>query len=236
MAVLANRRARLANAAEALIVDGRSCVVEGATSNVSVVRGDGTLVTPPESDGILLGITRETVLAVAARLGVPVKLESLPLDAVKGASEVFFCSSIRELMPVVSIDGSKIADGKPGPMTLRLLAAFAKPAVPRRHPNHVQWLARRFRTSGAAKLQLESQKLPWRIQATSRDRDFTGRSGDREFCEGERILGLEDQNKKYFLRGEQRLNRAGGSATPKSGLARLPISLLILGQTRPQHG
>jgi branched-chain amino acid aminotransferase len=124
MAVLANREARLANAAEALIVDGRSCVVEGATSNVFVVRGDGTLVTPPESDGILLGITRETVLAVAARLGVPTKLESLPLDAVKDAAEVFFCSSIRELMPVVSVDGSKIADGTPGPTTLRLLTAF----------------------------------------------------------------------------------------------------------------
>jgi branched-chain amino acid aminotransferase len=123
MAVLANREARLANAAEALIVDGRGCVVEGATSNVFVVRGDGTLVTPPESDGILLGITRETVLAVAARLGVPIELESLPLDAVKGAAEVFFCSSIRELMPVVSIDGSKIANGTPGPTTLRLLAA-----------------------------------------------------------------------------------------------------------------
>jgi branched-chain amino acid aminotransferase len=124
MAVLANREARLANAAEALIVDGRSCVVEGATSNVFVVRGDGTLVTPPESDGILLGITRETVLAVAAALGIPVKLESLPLDVVKSAAELFFCSSIRELMPVVSIDGAKIGDGTPGPTTLRLLAAF----------------------------------------------------------------------------------------------------------------
>lgn len=124
MAVLANREARLANAAEALLVDGRGCVVEGATSNVFAVRADGTLVTPPESDGILLGITRETVLSVAARLGIPVQLESLPLDAVKGAAEIFFCSSIRELVPVVSLDGSKIGDGKPGPMTLRLLAAF----------------------------------------------------------------------------------------------------------------
>jgi len=124
MAVLASREARLANAAEALIVDGRGCVVEGATSNVFAVRSDGTLVTPPESDGILLGITRETVLTVAAALGIAVKLESLPLDALKGAAEVFVCSSIRELMPVVSVDGAKIGDGRPGPTTLRLLTAF----------------------------------------------------------------------------------------------------------------
>jgi branched-chain amino acid aminotransferase len=124
MAVLASREARLANAAEALIVDGRGCVVEGATSNVFAVRRDGTLVTPPESDGILLGITRETVLGVAAALGIPIAQQSLPLNVVKDAAEVFFCSSIRELMPVVSVDGAKIGDGVPGPTTLRLLAAF----------------------------------------------------------------------------------------------------------------
>jgi len=123
-AVLAIRQARLANAAEALIVDGLGSVVEGATSNVFAVLGDGTLVTPPENDGILLGITRETVLSVAARLGIPIKLESLPLDVVKGARELFVSSSIRELVPVVSVDGAAIGTGRPGAMTLQLLTAF----------------------------------------------------------------------------------------------------------------
>jgi branched-chain amino acid aminotransferase len=124
MAVLANREARLANAAEALIVDGRGCIVEGATSNVFAVLADGTLVTPPESDGILLGITRESVLAVAAELGIPIRLESLPLERARQAAEVFFSSSIRELVPVTSIDGARIGDGAPGIITLRLLTAF----------------------------------------------------------------------------------------------------------------
>jgi branched-chain amino acid aminotransferase len=124
MAVLANREARLAGAAEALIVDGRGCVVEGATSNVFVVTADGALVTPPEADGILLGITRQAVLDAAAQLGIPIRLESLPLDAVTGAAEVFFSSSIRELVPVISVDSAKIGAGQPGPTTLRLLAAF----------------------------------------------------------------------------------------------------------------
>jgi branched-chain amino acid aminotransferase len=123
MAVLANRAARAAGAAEALIVDGRDRVVEGATSNVFAVL-DGVLVTPPESDGILLGITRETVLAVADELGLPVRLASLPLSDLERASEVLVSSSIRELVPVVSIDGKRVGAGKPGPLAQRLLAAF----------------------------------------------------------------------------------------------------------------
>jgi branched-chain amino acid aminotransferase len=124
VAVLANRQARLAGAAEALIVDGRGYVVEGATSNVFAVLTDGTLVTPPETDGILLGITRENVLAVARELGVTCREQSLPLDAVQGAAEVFVSSSIREIVPVVSVDGAKIGDGTPGIVTLKLLTAF----------------------------------------------------------------------------------------------------------------
>jgi branched-chain amino acid aminotransferase len=123
-AVLANREVRKAGAAEALIVDGRSRVVEGATSNVFVVEHDGTLVTPPEEDGILLGITRETVLSVAADLGIPVRFESLPLEHVKRAAEVFISSSIRELLPVVSIDREVVGSGAPGVVTMRLLSAF----------------------------------------------------------------------------------------------------------------
>lgn len=123
-AVLANREVSRAGAAEALVVDGRGRVVEGATSNVFVVEEDGTLVTPPEQDGILLGITRETVLEVAAELGVPVRFESLPLEKVKSAREVFISSSIRELLPVVAIDAVPVGDGAPGVTTQRLLRAF----------------------------------------------------------------------------------------------------------------
>ncbi len=123
-AVLASRQMRAAGAAEALLVDRRGCVVEGATSNVFAVLDDGTLVTPPEEDGILLGITRETVLEVADELGLSCRLASLPLSDVKAAAEVFVCSSIREVLPVVSIDGSPVGSSRPGPITLQLLNAF----------------------------------------------------------------------------------------------------------------
>jgi branched-chain amino acid aminotransferase len=124
MAVLATREARAAGAHEALIVDGQGRVVEGATSNVFAVLADGTLVTPPEEDGILLGITRETLLDVADDLKLPVRQASLPLTELKSAAEVFVCSSIRELVPVISVDGERIGSGRPGPESLRLLAGF----------------------------------------------------------------------------------------------------------------
>jgi len=124
VAVLATRQARAAGAHEALIVDGQSRVIEGATSNVFAVLADGTLVTPPEEDGILLGITREILLAVADDLKLPVRLASLPLAELKKAAEVFVSSSIRELVPVVSIDGERVGSGRPGAISQRLLAAF----------------------------------------------------------------------------------------------------------------
>jgi branched-chain amino acid aminotransferase len=123
-AVLANRQARLRRAAEALIIDGRGRVIEGATSNVFAVSSDGQLITPPEEDGILLGITRENVLATARELGIPLRLESLPLEALGSVSELFVSSSIRELLPVVRVDDVVVGSGKPGPFTLRLLQAF----------------------------------------------------------------------------------------------------------------
>jgi branched-chain amino acid aminotransferase len=123
-AVLASQQLRAAGAAEALVLDGRGSVLEGATSNVFAVSADGTLTTPPESDGILLGITRETVLSVAAQLGLPIRIARLPLTDLKAAAEVFISSSIRELLPVVRVDEATIGSGEPGPITQRLLAAF----------------------------------------------------------------------------------------------------------------
>jgi branched-chain amino acid aminotransferase len=123
ISVLALREARLAGAAEALILDGKGRILEGASSNVfAVVRG--ALLTPAEQDGILAGIIRANVLALAAELGVPVQLRALEREAAYAAQELFISSSIRELLPVVALDGRAIGAGTPGPLFRRLLAAF----------------------------------------------------------------------------------------------------------------
>lgn len=124
VAVLAMKEAREQNATEALIVDGSGHVVEGATSNVFAVRA-GALHTPSERDGILPGITRSTILAVAGELGIEVRFGPLELASLTTASEeVFISSSIREILPVVRVDGQPVGAGAPGPLTQRLLATF----------------------------------------------------------------------------------------------------------------
>jgi branched-chain amino acid aminotransferase len=123
VAVLAMREARKTNASEALIVDAAGHVVEGATSNVFALIA-GRLVTPPESAGILAGITRNHLLEVARELGLGVELRLLTVPELLAAEEVFISSSIRELLAVVSVDGRPIGSGKPGPVTTRLLRVF----------------------------------------------------------------------------------------------------------------
>lgn len=123
VAVLAMREARKVGAVEALIVDHEGRIIEGSTSNVFVVKG-GRLYTPSESDGILPGITRARVLDVARDLGFEVELGPLTRHTVEGADELFISSSIRELLPVVRMDGLVVGSGKPGRVTQALHAAF----------------------------------------------------------------------------------------------------------------
>jgi branched-chain amino acid aminotransferase len=123
ISVLAMRQARLAGALEALIVDGQGRILEGASSNVFAVE-HGRLVTPGEEAGILAGITRAHVLALAGELNLPVELRALELERVRAASELFISSSIRELLPIVQLDGRPIGAATPGPVFRRLLAAF----------------------------------------------------------------------------------------------------------------
>ena len=84
----------------------------------------GHLVTPPEDAGILAGITRGCLLDVARELGLSVELRRLKLRELLMAEEAFVSSSIRELLPVVSVDGQPLGEGRPGPVTLRMLEAF----------------------------------------------------------------------------------------------------------------
>jgi branched-chain amino acid aminotransferase len=123
VSVLALRQAKQSGASEALIVDGQGTILEGGSSNVFVVNEEG-LRTPPLEAGILAGITRARVLELAAELGLAVKLGAVPLDTARRAREIFISSSIRELLPVVRLDGAPVGSGTPGPVYRRLLAAF----------------------------------------------------------------------------------------------------------------
>jgi branched-chain amino acid aminotransferase len=121
--LLALREAKGKGAHEALVVDARGRVAEGASSNVFVVSG-GRVATPPESAGILAGITRAHVLAAARALFIPTEERELVIGDVYGADEVFITSSIRELLPVVRVDDKTIGSGSPGPVSRALHRRF----------------------------------------------------------------------------------------------------------------
>jgi len=117
--LLAIREAKSRGGHEALVVDALGNVVEGASSNLFVVKA-GRLQTPPEGAGILVGITRAFVLDAAAVLGIAVDEIDLRPEDLYQAQEVFITSSIRELLPVVLVDDRPVGSGTPGPVCRRL--------------------------------------------------------------------------------------------------------------------
>lgn len=121
--VLALATARRAGAAEALLVDRTGRIFEGSSSNVFLF-AQGTLVTPPEAAGILAGITRSKVLELARAWGVPLELRTFTPAELRAADQAFITSSIREIVPLVRVDGHAIGPGRPGDLTRRLLAAY----------------------------------------------------------------------------------------------------------------
>lgn len=123
--VLALRDAKAAGAREALVVNRDGLVVEGTTANLFAMR-DGELVTPPVEAGVLAGITRGVVIEVAEAEGLTIRYAAYPPDVLITSDELFLTSSIRELVPVVRVDGHTIGTGKPGDVTWRLHAAFRR--------------------------------------------------------------------------------------------------------------
>jgi len=115
--------AREAGAQEALLRNGAGRVVGGSASNLFVVR-EGGLQTPRVEDGVLPGITRQVVLELAGELGLGMELRACEDVELLGADEIFLTSSLRELAPVVRVDGTMVGSGRPGPVFQALRSAF----------------------------------------------------------------------------------------------------------------
>lgn len=103
--------------------DGR--VTEGSSTNVFRIK-DGTLYTHPANNLILHGINRAVTLELAQELQIPVKEESFTTDALFQADEIFVTSTTMEISPVITVNGRKVGDGKPGKVTRQLQHAFEK--------------------------------------------------------------------------------------------------------------
>jgi branched-chain amino acid aminotransferase len=121
--ILARIEANNAGVEEAIMLNSEGFVAECTGDNIFLVH-QGRLVTPPLSAGALYGITRGTVLDCAKALGIPTAEPNLTRYDVYIADEMFLTGTAAEMVPVVKVDGRVIGDGKPGPITLKLLEAF----------------------------------------------------------------------------------------------------------------
>lgn len=121
---LARQQAKEAGAQEAIFVDADGMVTEGAATNVWMVDKDGTLITRPAEQGILRGITRTTLMDVAARLSIRIEERFFSVEDMLGAREVFITAATSICFPVVSIDGTPIANGHPGSVSQKIREAF----------------------------------------------------------------------------------------------------------------
>ncbi|HXE37663.1 MAG TPA: branched-chain amino acid transaminase [Azonexus sp.] len=135
--ILAVREARRDGYDEALLLDTEGYVAEGSSENIFVVR-DGELL-QPETTSALDGITRRTVCALAADLGLAVRSKRMTRDELYCADEIFLCGTAAEITPVVEVDRRRIGSGRPGALTRRLQQAYFA-AVRGELPEHRGWL------------------------------------------------------------------------------------------------
>jgi branched-chain amino acid aminotransferase len=122
--ILAKIEANAAGADDALLLDGLGFVAETNATHVFVV--DGGVVRTPTTRACPEGITRAVVLELLEREGMPYEVTDLPPTVLRRADEVFVTGTMGELVPVVTVDGVPVGDGRPGPVTAALTERFAE--------------------------------------------------------------------------------------------------------------
>ncbi len=136
--VLAKIEASKAGYEEAILLDAQGFVCEGTGENIFVVR-DGTIFTPPQTAGILDGISRRSLIEIARDLGYEVVERNLARAELYLADEVFLTGTATELAPVREIDDHRVGSGQPGPITHAVQRVFDD-ALHGRDPRYAEWL------------------------------------------------------------------------------------------------
>ncbi|MEK9652393.1 MAG: branched-chain amino acid transaminase [Betaproteobacteria bacterium] len=136
--ILANQEAIDHGYDEALLLDVDGFVAEGAGENLFIVKNN--TIYEPELTSALMGITRDTILTLAADLGLNVKSKRLTRDDVYTADEAFFTGTAAEVTPIRELDNRVIGAGQRGPVTEKLQTLFFD-LVNGREEKHGEWLA-----------------------------------------------------------------------------------------------
>lgn len=125
--VLAKQAAKAAGVAEAWMVED-GFVTEGASSTAFIITEKREIVTRPLSNAVLPGITRQTVMKLAAEHGLTLVERLFTVEEAKAAEEIFFTSATTFVMPVVAIDGEIVGGGQPGPLARELRRLYFEAA------------------------------------------------------------------------------------------------------------
>lgn len=118
--VLGKQQAREAGAHEAWQVDRDGMITEGTSTNAWIVDQDGTVITRQLENAILGGITRLSLLALAAKAQIRIVERPFSLEEARKASEAFLTSTTSFVIPITKLDGKPVGTGKPGPIGSRL--------------------------------------------------------------------------------------------------------------------
>ena len=122
--VLGKQQAVEANAFEAWMTDRDGFITEGTSSNAWIITSKNRVVTRQLNEGILSGVTRKTILGLAHDLQIAVEERPFSADEAVVAAEAFITSASVFVIPVTNIDGKTVGNGRPGPVTRRLRAAY----------------------------------------------------------------------------------------------------------------
>ena len=147
--ILANMEATEHGYDEALLLDVDGFVAEGAGENLFIIKNG--CIYEPEVASALMGITRDTLIALAADLGYEVRAKRITRDDVYIADEAFFTGTAAEVTPIREVDGRVIGAGKRGPVTTKLQKAFFD-LVAGKNKKHEDWLTPvALKTAGKSK-------------------------------------------------------------------------------------
>ncbi len=122
--VLLKQQAKDADAIESILIrDGNA--MEGAASNLFIISA-GALITPPKSNFLLPGITRDLILELAISNDLPHSEQEIPEAQLRSADEIWLTSSTKEIMPVTRLDQAIVGDGAPGPFYRQMSALYSE--------------------------------------------------------------------------------------------------------------
>lgn len=136
--IIATQEAKRNGFDEAILLDHNGNVSEAPGENIFIVRED-RLITPPDSSSALEGITRDAIIRIGKDLDIDVQEREIARSELVISDEIFLTGTAAEITPIISMDGQKIANGKPGKITKKMMKKYTD-IVMNKNDYYAEWL------------------------------------------------------------------------------------------------